>query len=268
MSDETLHPDPDVADETLASQYVDDQLSAAERAQVEASPQVMALVQRFDTQRSLLADVPPPAATARDAAVAAALAQFTMVEPPPNVVSLDRRRQSRWLSAAAAVVLLGVGGIALAGLTGGDDTSVAVQNATGDAAKTDRNAPTPTEPGQMEVAGGTSEDTFVDGTGVDNTVAGSPDTGLSGGADPTIGSINGPVSPVPELRTDDDLRAVTTTGAPVVPSFELACTIDEGKEILAEITWNGTPALVVRDTVDGVITALDAQCRALASVAP
>jgi hypothetical protein len=97
----------------LASRYLDDDLSADERAAVDADADVLAAVEQMRTVRAALADVPPPADERREAAIAAALAAF---EAPvaSNVVPLARRRTPRWLmpAAAAVVAVLALGGLA------------------------------------------------------------------------------------------------------------------------------------------------------------
>ncbi|MFM2078338.1 MAG: hypothetical protein RJA49_2228, partial [Actinomycetota bacterium] len=114
MSDDSLSPDHE-----LANAYLDGHVDAQERARVESSPELLALVASYQALRARVAAVPPASDAAREAAVAAALAAIPLVAPPPNVVSLERRRWSRGLTAAAAVVLLGVAGVAVSKAIGG-----------------------------------------------------------------------------------------------------------------------------------------------------
>jgi hypothetical protein len=162
------------------------------------------------------------------------------------------------------VALLGVGGAVVATLSTGssDDSAAKVQNVAVDAG-TERNSPA--------LAPNTEAGSIVATDTAGTASASDVSAPIGGGVSPTatIGAINGPVSAVPEVRTQDDLRTtVAAVQAPVQPSFEFDCTLGSTQDIVAEITWKGTPAVVVRDTVTGVITALDAQCTALATVTP
>lgn len=276
MSDETLSPDHE-----LASAYVDGQATAQERAQVEASPELLALVQTYRTMRTSLQAVPPPSAAVRDAALTAALATFDSlgdveddspvaataplapVAPPrPNVVSLDRRR--RWnhvLTAAAAVAIVGVAGVALAGMFSGSSDDSA---SSGTVLSADANTEAA---GSSKVGVAGIDDTTTAGNTPDSVVVPSI-TGGDTQTTETIGVIGGGASPVPEYSEPAALRSLPEPTAQVAPSFEFACPLESSQELVLEITWRGTPALVVRDTVTRLITVLDAQCTTLATVQP
>ncbi len=277
MSDQPLSPDHE-----LASAYVDGLASAPERAQVEASPELMAVVAEFRAQRAALAAVPPVDDGIRTAAFAAALAEFDALAaapaatppqvaalaatgaaappaPPPNVVPLHRqRRWSRGLGVAAAVALIGLVGVAVSNLsTGGssqDSSSAGTEMSAGDA-----NTLTGTDSSKVGIASNATDPTggqapVVNGS---DTTAGSPGT---------IDSINGGGSAVPAYSDTQSLKALPEPTSRVSPSFVLQCSLDTDHEILLEITWKGTPAVVVRDTVTGEIAVLDAQCNTLVSV--
>ena len=64
-------------------------------------------------------------------------------------------------------------------------------------------------------------------------------------------------APTGDVQTAPATRAAT--------SFAFDCTLTANQVILLEISWRGTPAVAVRDTVTGVIQAIDAQCNVLAS---
>jgi hypothetical protein len=130
--------DHDLPDDTeLASAYLDGEVTAAERARVEGDPALLAEVERLRRVRAAVADVPPATATARESAIAAALAAFDEAHAglaaaaaaptaPPNVVPLARRRHVRRLqvmTAAAAAAVMVIGGFVIANRGGGDDTA-------------------------------------------------------------------------------------------------------------------------------------------------
>jgi hypothetical protein len=284
MSDQPLSPDHE-----LASAYLDGLASAPERAQVEASPELIALVRSFRELRASLAAGPTPSDTVRESAFAAALAEFDAlgaagpgaspqvaaiaavppVAPPSNVVSIDRhRRWNRMLGAAAAVAVIGLAGVAVANLGSGsssDSSSAATDFAeaadtmsgTGDSSK-------------VGIAGNVTDPSNLPPTGTDQApVRNTTDTN-SGGTDTTAGSIasiDGGGSAVPALQSTESLRALPEPKTGVSPSFVFECPLSSDQEIVLEITWKGTPAVVVRDTVTGVITVLDAQCDTLVTVA-
>lgn len=122
MTDE--HDDLPDERRLLASAYLDDELSPADRARAEADPAVLAEVEALRSVRAALAAVPAPDPGRRDAAIAAAVATAgTTVEAPPQP-TVEARRRARWyapLAAAAAVAVLVVGGIVALRDGGGDD---------------------------------------------------------------------------------------------------------------------------------------------------
>ena len=119
MTDELLPPD-----RTLASAALDNEVTADERATVEASPGLRAERDVYADVQAQLRDVDVPGA-ARDSALAAALAVFDTPETPANVVSLTTRRDRRdrmrgWLTGVAAAAVIGVVGVAVVN-SGGQD---------------------------------------------------------------------------------------------------------------------------------------------------
>ena len=126
MNDDTFDADT-FDDDTfdLASAYLDDAVTAAERARAEADTEVMALVTELRALADRLREVEPPSTDARDQAVAAALAGWS---PPDDarVASSARptrpTRSSRLLAYAAALLAVGVVGVvAVTGLRGTTD---------------------------------------------------------------------------------------------------------------------------------------------------
>ncbi len=155
MSDTTgtQGADPD-AIETLASAYLDGEVTAAERAQVESSDDVLAEVERLRQIRAVLgATTEPPAISVREAHLAAALdvwdrmpetersggvsptagvnaaAGAAISTPRPSSLSSRRERRSgggstKWLmGAAAGLAVIAGAGIVLQGLGSGSDDS-------------------------------------------------------------------------------------------------------------------------------------------------
>ncbi len=94
----------------LVSAYVDDELTDADRARVEADPDLLEQVQRFRAvARAVSAPVPPPPADHRQQAVAAALAASATAG---NVRSLDvaraRRRSPRVVAIASVAAVIAI----------------------------------------------------------------------------------------------------------------------------------------------------------------
>jgi hypothetical protein len=167
------------------------------------------------------------------------------------------------LGAAAAVAVIGLAGVAVANLgTGSSNDSASMSSAVTQEADTKVGLAGVTDPSNLSPTLDPSQPT------VNDTVSGSsgnPDT--TAGSPGTIGSIDGGGSAVPALSDPSSLRSLPEPTALVAPSFVLECTLTSDQTIVLEVTWKGTPAVVVRDTVSGVITVLDAQCNTLVTVA-
>jgi len=116
----------------LASAYLDNEVTAAERAQVESTPEILALVGVLSRLTAAHASVPAAGHGARESAIAAALAEFDSRKGSSNVFSLSDRR--RWpvrvLSAAAAAVVLGVIGITVLNSGSSNDDATTASLAT------------------------------------------------------------------------------------------------------------------------------------------
>lgn len=263
MTDDALSPDLEAA-----SAYLDGVDDTAQRARVDSSPELLALVSSL---RGIAATVASPASASadhRDAAVAAALAEFDRLQRvAPHVVPIPSRlRWSRVLTAAAAALIIGAAAIA------------AINNGHNDASST--------SPGEKAAGGATQ-----------------PPAQSAVAASSTIGAIDSAANALPVLNTPADLRGLQsplpptagttfgvgtdsvagdytgaakgggTAGAPGVASagqnaFAFNCPLGAGKVLVGEILWQGTPAAAVRDTVSGVTQAIDPQCNVLASVNP
>jgi hypothetical protein len=110
--------------ERLLSAYLDGDASAAERATIEASPDLVAEAAAWTAARAALRDAHAGVDVAtRDAAIGAALDHLGDRDDPRSVTPAGatdlaarrerRRRQSRWLGAAAAAAAVVVAGGAL-----------------------------------------------------------------------------------------------------------------------------------------------------------
>jgi len=245
----------------LASAYVDGDVTAAERAQVEATPELLALAATMRHAATATAAVRAPSKQVRKTAIAAAMAEFDSLHRVSNVVSLASRR--RWpnavLATAAGFVLVGVVGISV--LNSGTDNKSSADQA-----------------GETKLAGESTEDAVVD-------------------AAPTavVSEILEASGPVLDVATPAELRALVVppsadespadttaaggdTGAgnddgddsqrfDVFNADAVACMTDS-QIFLADIWYQGTLAIAVRDTVTGVTEAIDDTCAVLARVSP
>jgi len=275
MSDDALHRDHETA-----SAYLDGELEQDERALAEASPTTMGLVEAFAVVHDRLTDVPSATETARDQAIAAALAEFdalgtpmvaaAMTAPPPAAIPLFKRTGFRIVSAAAAVLLVGVVGIAALNSGGQDDDSSSAEVPAADRAA-DASTPAPAE---------------------------ASDDVTSGGADvlsatTTIGTITGPASAARQVSSEEQLLALAdelaatpadggeTEGDSMAPADTTAgvteydapspativaagCELSASQVYVTDIIWIDTPAALVIDTDSGDVIAMGADCTVLA----
>ncbi len=258
----------------LASGYLDGQLDSDERAQVEASPELVEMVESFRLVRAQLADVAPAPAHARDAALAAALAEFEQRGQPPRaaapVVPLASRR--RWpaaiMSAAAAVVLLGVAGIAVLGPSSDDEMSsadtsgkerlseVATQDPSVESA--DSGAPASTI-GSVFSAGDVAY--VIDRPEQLLTLAPAVDGDDTGGG--TAASSTAPSGASPDTTAAGE----TAVAQPLSSRPGLAC-LTADQIYLADILYQDQYAIAARDTVTGETVAIADDCSILATVGP
>jgi len=147
----------------LASAYLDGDVTADERARVEGDPEALAAVERLRAVRALLGDVEAPAISVRETHLAAAfdawerlpqaertgarrdqtpagidaaaVAGAASVTAPTPINARRRPTSTRWLTgAAAALVLVLAGGVALQ-LTGDDDRTDVASSAPDESAE-------------------------------------------------------------------------------------------------------------------------------------
>ena len=260
----------------LASAYLDGVASPTERAQVEASPELQALVASFTAVRAQLADVAPVASSTRDAAFAAAFAEFDAPAFEPAAagaaiipLSSNRRWTRPVLSVAAAVLLVGAIGVAAKGGLSGNDSESSSMDTSAKVASADEAA---TE-AQMtaESIAWASESTIgsidssaetalvidtpeqlqaLSSTTMFDTVAGSPDTTAASSENTASAATIPPPTPL-------EASARVALGCLTVQQV-----------FLADIQYQGTFAIAARDTVTGMIFAITDDCTVLATVGP
>lgn len=212
--------------------------------------------------RAALADVPPAPAAARSAAIARALDEFDRMHTAPNVVAFPQRaRWYRGVAAAAAVLLVGIIGLGALKGTDSNDSSSA-----GGAASISN-----------PVAYQANSQSSADAANVGGLAPASTRMVASVS---TIAAITGPAeAPIqvasPEqlttLNPPDQVAAeVSVAASPATAriSFSFTCALGADQTVLREIIYQGTPAVAVRDSVTGVIEALDANCTVLARSQP
>ena len=114
--------------ELLASAYLDGDVTAEERARVEADPALLAQVEAMRSVREALRRVEPLADARASELIAHALTSRTAAPGrPPAILERPRPGWSRWLAAAAAVMAIGAAGVVVAstlnGTSSDDDDS-------------------------------------------------------------------------------------------------------------------------------------------------
>jgi hypothetical protein len=238
----------------LASAYLDGDVNEDERARVEADTALLAEVERLRSVRFLLGDVEAQSISVREAQLAmaldvwdrlpaaertgarrdatpvgidaAAVAGAASVTAPTSINGRRRTTSTRWLTgAAAALVLVLAGGVALQVGTGGDDDSASTDDAGSEATE----ALTATGPADDPAAdGGAPVPEAAEGRASD-VVAGELDTGV--GEPPPPGEEVG----LDQLRNLRDLAdfasaAVGAPSAPDVPAATSAATEEDLSE--------------------------------------
>ena len=256
----SIDPTPE---QELAGAYLDGDVTAVERAHVEATPKLLALVASMREVKSLVAAVPTASDAVREMAIAAGLAQFDAIESGSNLavslpVSLNSRRRwpTRVMSAAAAVVLLGVVGISV------------LQNRS-----EDKSADTASRESDPKFEAQTADDAV--GAAVPETTGG--EEVMIGMASPIVIDdpqqlleLTVPLPPTADTTVADGGAGTTVATSQRGESYHLdalACLTDD-QVFLADILYQGALAIAVRDTVTGVTEAIDSNCTVLASVSP
>ena len=261
----------------LASAYLDDDITSAERVRVEASPELVSLVESFRQIRAGLCDVPAPSATTREAAFAAALLEFDGLSSPgdaasmgsdsaaPPVVSLAERR--RWpiavLSVAAAVVLVGVVGIAALSGRGDDDKSSSATDAASQQMASSAGEAADT-PAPMSTIGS------ITGAGAQVSMQIDTPEQLLALQAPSDVALDRPPEATGAATADstvadqgDSKRAASNFSS----SPAISCLAPQ-QIFLADIQYRGVFGIAARDTGTGVTQAIAEDCTVLVAVGP
>ena len=253
------------ADE-LASAYLDDEVTPAERAQLEADPVLLARVGELRAVRDALASpVPPRSAAEREVAIRsamdAAIGDDHISGGAPPVALDSRRRPGRSgrvglavLGAAAAVIAV----VALAATRTDHDTTSSASLATAavppapEAATSERNAGA-----GATVAAGATTTASAGGAGQD-TATPSADAGVTGL--PALGTVDDAASLRAALATASGPLAATAAASP-----SDGCAV-AGSRLVASVIWQGVPALVFVDGAEHAVVVSQATCARLADV--
>jgi hypothetical protein len=305
MNDDVQPPDTPEDELEAVNAVLDGLATDHQRALVEASPQLTQLLAEFQADRRAVAQV-QVSAQARESHIAAALAAFddlnlagaAAVAPAAaaaartstNVVSMVRHRGVyRTLLGAAAAVVLVVGGVAALSSQRDSDQNSAASAATaadakvgGDEAAT-LDAPAP----ELAATGSAANDAAADQSAqastamTENTAAPAmADAAAEAPADTTaaadtsaaprstIGSIGAGGAEALQ-RVDDDAQLKSYVAAPpaaAAPQPVAACG-PSGSEVFGNVSYQGTPAVVLRDPDTGqiLVYALD-DCRLLTTL--
>lgn len=261
-----MTPDDITLEQALASAYLDGDVTSGERARVDAAPELLALVASMRHVATLVAAVPAPTASIRERGIAAALAEFdglaTGHAEDGKVVSLASRRRfsNAVLSAAAAIVLLGVVGISVLSNDGSNDSS----NDRSETASLETDTKL-ADPAAAEDAAGTADQTVGDGEVMVALEAPIDIADLA-----QLAALTEP----PAANSSPADTTATAAGDDIdtqrLESFNidaLAC-MGDNQVFLADIYYQGTLAIAVRDTVTDVTEAIDSTCTVLARVTP
>lgn len=266
----------------LASAYLDAVASPAERAQVEAAPELQAIVASFTAVRALVADVPSAAADTREAAFAAAFGEFHAPALAPAaadaaIISLNAKR--RWarpvLSVAAAVLLVGAIGVAAKGALSGTDSNsssasvdssakMAAADASTEAQMTSDTMAAMTPSTIGSIGGGAQAALIIDTPEQLQALAMSPP------ADKVLPTADHPETTAAASETTasaDTLRTPTDQEGSAYARPALGCLASQ-QVFLADIRYQGVFAIAARDTVTGMTSAITDGCTVLAVVGP
>jgi hypothetical protein len=257
----------------LASAYLDGDVNADERARVESDSELLAEVERLRSVRVLLGDVDAQAISVREAHLAMALAVWerlpaaertgarrdatpagidaaavagaASVTAPTPIKGRRRNTSTRWLTgAAAALVLVLAGGVALQLGTGSDDDSAATDGAGIESTE----ALTATGPADESVAA--DRPAAGEATDLAGDVTAELDTGVTDPPPP------GEDVGLDQLQNLDDLAdfasaAVGAPRSPDVPAATSAATEEDLSEDQTVLDETGLPLCLGVDLIVG-----------------
>lgn len=272
-----LPPSSDELDE-LASAYLDGEVTADERALVGGDPALLARVSELrQVREALKTTVTSADAGVRARALDAALLEGALEARPVDVtVRRAERRRNRinlFVLGGAAAAAIAVGVVVATTQSDTNDnssTSATVAAQSRDAAEGG---------GATTTAGGASATTSAPATtaagGATTTVAAGAATSSAGGDSGTSSATTASPAPsVPNLGAVDDdatLRTLLRNRASTSPALSdaasagTACVVPSS-QLVAAVTWQGTPALVfVGEAGQATVLSVDG-CRPLAVV--
>ena len=282
MTDHTNHePNDDLNPaHELASAYLDGVASPAERAEVNASAELSALVASFTAIRAQLADIPPVATVTRDAAFAAAFAEFDApaLAPAASAAIIPLSSKRRWarpvLSVAAAVLLVGAIGVAAkSGFSGDDsDSSSATLDSSAKVAAADASTQAEMSSNSLAMApvstigsigGGAQAALIID------TPEQLRDLAMTPLADTVLPIASSPdtTAAAAETTVSESTAAPADVEAASYARSALACLAAQ-QVFLADIVYQGVYAIAARDTVTGMTSAIADDCTVLVTVEP
>ncbi|MEY2582827.1 MAG: hypothetical protein QOE09_2676 [Ilumatobacteraceae bacterium] len=251
----------------LASAYLDDELDPGQRALAQDDPDVMSTVDSFSRVRALLSQPPAVDAGARSDAIAAALAEFDATQPVSSatapatgpasatITSLQSRRMRtyRVLTRVAAALVIGVVGIAALNASRGNDSkSSSASDSTASADGTPQlkvAAPAPNAADSATAAAGASP--------IESASAAGPEIDSREALTQYIAQLEGP-STAP--------GTVAAASGQTAAAGRYSCLTPE-QTVLAQIVFQGTPALAVRNQSSGALQAVaTGDCRVLVHV--
>jgi hypothetical protein len=249
----------------LASAYLDDELDPGQRALAEVDPDVMSTVDSFSRVRALLSQPQAVDAGARSGAIGAALAEFDATRPPASAIapatgpvsatitSLQSRRVRtyRVLTRVAAALVIGVVGVAALNASRGNDSK---SSSASDSTASADSAP------QLKVAAPASAaDSATAAAGaspIESASAAGPEIDSREALTQYAAQLEGPTSPAGTVAA---ASGQTATGG------GYSC-LTPDQTVLAEIVFQGTPALAVRSQSSGALQAIAADdCRVLSA---
>lgn len=217
----------DPSSDELVSAYLDGEATEAERARIEADPELRSRVETFRLVSSAVATPPVmPDSAAREAAIAAALGASRTTKKVTSLAPVQERRgrfsgaKTSVLSAAAVILVLFLGA-AIIGNLGGNDASDSAAVATDDASSdfdggSDDAAEASTAANGLGAADSVTEDSeaMEDDEAMDDGDAMESDEAMEDEA-PEDEAMEEPA--VTEETADDDASASDESGAVVVP---------------------------------------------------
>lgn len=236
----------------LASAYLDGDVTPDERARVESDPEALAEVDRLRTVRFLLGDVEPPSISVREVHLASALDAWSRVPESertgvrrdrapmgvdaaavagaasvtaPTSRRAERRRttSTRWLTGAAAgLVLVLAGGLALQLGTGSEDDSSTSSDA--ESAETEAGNSSDAVATDQRLADDQADTALAPTSEATTELESQLDTGVADPAPP------GEDVGLARLQTPSDLAdfAAAAVGAPVSPDVPAATSAQGG----------------------------------------